>query len=446
MASLTVGNLICGFSSIRTQSYRSEPVYDSSGKRYVCDRISLDVIGLLNSAVVATNKPLPRGVGADNLGDALPNTMFEISDYLMRPRRAVTFAVGGVTILDVPRPNRDGTRLSCDAQGGPLPARAVVTNFAGEKTAILSYSVVCHDSRAKNILLSHAYDVRSSIDQNGYTTRVVRGEAHFRKDFLDGITIGGSTLQPDDFRQALALAVPSGMRRVGVEVDEPSAGDVLHYTIVDREVTFGIGLGDDVVDVDGSVTGGWDVPLKTPKDFLKLGFDLGAGVLKTDVVGNLGRIISAVVPSNRTYGSVRVTGRKGVPQRKLANVGVAFLIDRFSPLLATTSWIPHYFVTHGVTASKPPWCEIRMEITGTDPTNVISALDGSGMFNLSADYNSDGRLIAGPGVSAAALPGGGGTRGTWLKRMVLQALEPPTQDLPSVPPAQLQAIDFPAAV
>jgi hypothetical protein len=451
VASLQVGDLVFGFMTVRTESYRSEPVFDSSGKHYVCHKITLDVAGLVSSVAIATGRANPRGVGIDNEGDALPRTLYQLTDYLTRPRQVVEYSIGDQIVLSVPRKEPDGTRLSCDARGGPIPHRAQFTAITGEKTAFLQFGVTCFDSRSSHVLLSNSYDVYSSIDSHGYTTRTVRGEAHFRKDFIDAVEVpanSGITLQPDDFRRALMVPVPSNMRRHAVEVEQPAGGDSVFYTVVDRENNLGLSTGDFVVSVSGSMTGGWDQLVADPKSALRLLGGLGQKALERDLTGALGMVFNSMVPKSHSYATVRVTGRRGVDRGLLGKVAVSFLLDRLGPTLKKLMWIPSFFITHSIeTDGTPPWCEARMTTVASNPYELMQFLDGTSLFNLTPTVAAPGGfVVAASNLTKPALPAGGGTRGTWVARMVSAALLPPDEDLPGPPPAEQNAIDFPNPV
>jgi hypothetical protein len=443
MASLTLSDgettLHFHFATMRTGEYTFEPVLDRSGRHYECTRVTLDIVAVVNRVAVATNKFSPRALGPGAAGDRLPFTLANVRDFIVRPRLRVTYEVDGVAVLDLPRELADGTRTNSDCKGGPTPQRATFTKISGDQTAILSYRVVCHDTYAEQFLMTNSWSLSCDINDYGMTTRVVRGQATFRKDLLDAFSLG-----PDDFRKHLIVPIGEGMRRVGVTVDENAAGDEIDYTVVDREVVTGLGSRNLAVEVNGSVTAGVDMALKDPKEIAGVigNFMQGVGAGALAAIGLIGK----AVPGVKLIGTARVIGRKGVNRQGLANMAVAWISDRFAPAVKNVHLITSLYVTHNVDTDHSPFAECRMEIMPLTMDLVHAVLSKRAdvfFVSTSATYQILGDTFSGttPGPN---LPASENTRGTWLGQMVTQALGGPTASLPTSPPAASDATDVAA--
>lgn len=444
-----VKTLVFHFATVRTQEYVVEPVLDESGVHHQCVRVTFDIVGVVNAVTIATNKADVAGVGKAAAGDRLPVSMYNLRDLLMHPRRHITYSVGGVTVLELPRKRVGGKgqgdgRFDSDLKGGPFPQRASFTQISGDKSAVLSYRVVAYDTYNSQILLSNSWALTSDIDRHGYTTRTINGSATFR---LDTLTAAG--LEADDFRHLLLVPTPQDMRRVGVQVTESSAGDRVDYTVVDREVTVGLGKNSPAVEVTGGITSNVMYPIK---DFKGLG---GAvlKVFKDTFSGNPFAFselaLNQGVPNNANVGQARATGRKGSDRAVLSQIARDFLVDRFAKLLERRHYTVGLSVTHNCDTENAPFAEVRWELMVLSP-GLIFEITGNkldNVFNLANDFKEPNALVAN---FAPELPSSDNTRGTQLSRLVTQALERPTgadaplaPNLPAPPPDDTFAKDAP---
>lgn len=460
MTMLRYGNLVFHLSSIRTGEYSVRPVYDRSGLQWECNEITLDITGIVSEVSIASNKPFPLapggpsvkfvgGGGFANVGDSLPFTLWNTKDSLSKPQQVLQFIVDNETVIDLPRPLNDGTRLSCDPKGGPFPQRAHYSNFSGDKMAVLSFRVVAYDTNCDNYILSHAWRIVSSMDQHGITTRTVQGVATFRRDFLIN-----EDLQPDDFRKWLFPFSASGTRRVGAQVEQPDGGDTIVYTVVDREVQYGLGLSSESVEVSGSITSSVDLPIKDLQSALTT-----AGAVAMNIMNpfaTIGTLITLTVPLQKNIGIARAIGRKGASREGLAALAANFIVDRFRKIIIDTRFcLPYCGVTHNIDSDHNPFAEVRMEILGLTKTAVSAVLEANPTIgiNVSNEYNLGGgvgpfdfgpaRLLNG-NSQGPRLASSENSRGTWLHRMVSQALTEPsdtTCNLPGDVPADEESQD-----
>lgn len=435
MAQLQVDDLIFHFACVRTESLTVTPVRDPSDRFVECVKTSLEIVAVVNKVCLATNKLNPKGVGVGNEGDSLPAALRNISDYLMRQRRTITYTVGGVTVLDVPRKRQDGVRFFSDVKGGPFPQAARFTNFAGEKTAVLHFHVDVYDQLDPDgVFLSHNWDSTAAIDATGYTTRTIRGRLAFRRDVLDRVILNGNDdarLPPDFFRNTATPPISQGMRRVGVTVNQPATGDELIYVVIDREVDFGIGQDNGASRITGSVHTGVDLPVKNLKESLQHGGAIAKKGLALDIEGLIELGLHLSIPVNFNRGQFRVEGKKGSNKRTLGQLAAALLVDRFTPLFQQGNGggvvrglsLSHYFDSDG-----NPAVEVTMEFYGVEPTGPSKQLNNDVVFRSSNDFLADnGGVFMGPNFSAPRLTGGSDNRGTWLRAMLTQRLLRPTE-------------------
>lgn len=439
-----IGNdklLIFHISTIRTQEYSTEPVMDQSGVHFECNKITLDIVGICNAVTIATNKPNQFKAERGNSGDSLPFSMFNMRDLLMHPRRSVTYRVGGQTVIDLPSLKAAGGRFECDARGGPFPQRASFTQISGDKSAVISYRVVCYDTYNNQVMLSNAWAMTSDIDRHGFTTRTVSGHATFSMDELIELD-----LEVDDFRRGLMVPTPDGMRRISVSVNVASNGFECDYTVVDREVQLGLGQGSATIEVTGSVTAGSHYPIKNLKGMIGVGLDIFGAISKADFFGGMKTAFSNAVPVFSVVGVARATGRKKASRAILSQTATAFIMDRFAPVVKDGCCFTTNQVTHNIDSDHQPYAEVRLEAFpfGGNAILGIFGIEPDSMLNLKNDFDS---VVAKQEFPSPALPRSQNTRGgDSLFRMVAQALEDPTPldsfrdaNLPDDPPPNQQA-------
>ncbi len=237
------------------------------------------------------------------------------------------------------------------------------------------------------------------------------------------------------------------MRRQIVNVDQPRTGEELIYTVIDREITAGLGANSSVIEVTGTVSSKRTHVVKSPKDLMNQIEGAIATGLRAEVGGILGRAIKAFVPLNTNVGVARATGRKGADRQKLAAIAAAFIIDRFRPLtggkiidaiVPTLGAVVDVGVTHNVDTDNPPWAEVRLEIFGLNPFGDL--FDTGKIFNFSQDVlDGNGAIIASPTRTGTELPAGDNSRGTWIQEMASQVLLAPA-DQDGVPPAHPDSV------
>ncbi len=449
MARLVVGDYDFGIATIRTQEYNLEPVMDPTGKDLECVKITLSVLAIVNAVAFATHKKVEGSVGLAGAGDKLPDTMWNVRDYLMTPRRRIFFEVDGVVVLATPLRYNDGTRLTCDVKGGPFPQAARWTDNVGDKTMLLYFSVVTYQCYDERFMLSNRWRQTCSIGLDGYTTRTTTGRLCVRKDYCD---LEG--FMADDFRNLVVPKPPPQCRRVGIEVSQNEDGTEITYTATDREVTYGLGDFAQVLRIEGTVTSGADYPIKDAKQFIE---NLQESIVAQGISAINTRGVSLAVtvprwfwqnavPNTKALGIVRCYGLRNANRYAMYNICLAIILDRLAPLFASRGTFVSSYVTGNVDSDQAPWVEARAEFLGLSLQIIRFMIQGdiSKSINFDPSFgNKLGQLVDGTTNGPSAAPVSRFTRGTYLTRMVAQRLATPAQSVqpPVEPPVPSGAFD-----
>lgn len=430
MALLTYGDVNWTFAGTLTQSLTYEPDLDPSRSDYQSTKITLEVLGAAHPALVSTNKRDPAGITMLTAGDRLPNLMFNLEEYLMTPRRVLTYQVANAVILESPLRLTTGERMTTDSKNGPTPEYARYSKIIGDKTGILHFRISTHHARASRFLTSLRWNQTHSIDNHGFSKVITRGRAAFRKDFL-----AFRGLQPDDFRPFCVPIQSNDLRRVSVDVVQDESAGELDFTVVDTETRWGLGESEDIQEVLGTVTSAVDTPIKDIKSGVAtVGKALWS--LVPFVGGGLREFATTVwstaVPSQRHFGVIRVIGRKGTEQARMARVARDVITDRFQPVFTDPKiGIAGMTVVASCDSDHAPFVEVRIDILGLGlrALEAMFARDPTTSMNLkevvvvpSSRSGSFGPAIPTPRNAATR-----STRGTYWGRMVAAALMTPAR-------------------
>lgn len=438
MASLQVGDFKFGFASFHLNELTFEPETDQTGIDIECTKVTLDLHGVVNAVAIAANKAQEGIPGS--VGNALPDTVIGLRDYLVIPRKVIIFEIAGVTIFES---HEDG--MESDVRGGPFPARASFSQVVGDKTALLQFRVVTYLTYCNKYLLSNRWTQRSTVGSDGMTTRTTVGRAAFRKDFLDF-----EGLQADDFRKWLIIPCPNDMRRVYVDVQQESDGAAVTYNVTEQEVNYGTGADRGILKVSGTATGGCESEIKTGNQMINKMASMAMNVLTLSPKALIADF-NSFIPNSKFAAIARVDGRKGVKQDMLARVAVDVCLDRLANVYNPQNglgFVSKLFVTNSHGSEEAPWSQCQIEVYGISlnillntvqftPDNLINA-------SLSIKINSlDGGPLFNKNIEAARLPNSDNTRGSQLTALISQVLNSGALPcaLPGNPPADSAAQD-----
>ena len=180
-------------------------------------------------------------------------TDIALRHFLMQPRRQLIYGVEpnvpvlfSPEILFGPGVNAPGLPplVPCDANNGPFPIHCNVTAVKGTKTFLVDFCIeTCLNEcvyyqtpTLLSVVVSHRWSMEHQVDEDLYTTRIIRGHAHFKTDLLNVVQA-----HPDAYRAFLVHPVPDTFKRDQVRVSINEDNNTLDYTIIDREQCMNIG-------------------------------------------------------------------------------------------------------------------------------------------------------------------------------------------------------------
>ena len=417
MASLQVGDFKFGFSSFHLNELTFEPETDQTGIDIECTKVTLDLHGVVNAVAIAANK-VQEGIPG-SVGNALPDTVIGLRDYLIIPRKVVIFEIAGVKIFES---HQEG--MESDVRGGPFPARASFTQVVGDKTALLQFRVVTYLTYCNKYLLSNRWTQRNTIGTDGMTTRTTVGRAAFRKDFLDF-----EGLQADDFRKWLIIPCPNDMRRVYVDVQQEADGAAVTYNVTEQEVNYGTGRDREILKVSGTATGGCESEIKTGNELSTklLGIPMSVLTLspKALIAG-----FNSFIPNSKFAAIARVDGRKGADQAMLSRAAVDVCLDRLKFIYNPQNglgFVSKLFVTCSHGSEEAPWAQCQVEVFGISLNILFNTIQFAPDDLLNVSKKIDIPTLGGGSffsdtATAVHLPGSENTRGTQLTAMISQVL------------------------
>lgn len=397
------------------------------------------------------------------------STDLAIRHWMMQPRRVLSYKINSKEGVLCPLPlvfgdpdPADSTQFfACDCANGPVPIDCDVVAVPGSKTFWIDWSVrvainECRTGRYSSmnnqptVLLSHTWEMISSTDQDHFSTRRIEGAATFRRDILEKFQSAPGanpiTVVPDDFRQYFVHPVPSNMQRVGINVNVLPDGCTVRYTVTDRETVVNIiasqwpnitrieavrKIGATKVGLEETIISGLN---QIPK--LVVGGEAIAGnegILGTQVVsGALSGIFTAVaraIPLVRDGLVIRIWGNRLATRSDLRNCAVFILRAVFN----NREQLQANALLGGVDIQfsedlMGEFCELQAGIVlgpiqSTIRLGIGNAFGLMDVTQLRMPSDSIPGVTTGdPNVAAPALPNDGGTRGTFLGRLVAQLL------------------------
>ncbi len=214
-----------------------DAVYSPDGTDYLYTKFILDVTAVYNPQATAytSNQGVPV---------ATPGTMPQVTDQairhaLMQPRKSLVYSNEVGQILASPP-----VGASIDCLNGPNPVSCAVRQVVGSKTWIVTWRCVTHltecfgvPSNGDTGILSNRFTVTDRVDEQQLTTRITAGAAIFRMDRLT-LTAQGIA---DAFRNQIVMPVPAGFRRLNMEFSVNTIGNMITYTVTDRQQLYSLG-------------------------------------------------------------------------------------------------------------------------------------------------------------------------------------------------------------
>ena len=426
-------------------AYAIEAVTDPTGCDILYHRVVIDVTSIVHPLYVASGRrgaaDPTRPPNLDATGHVMGWTVRNLRSILMERRAQLEFWIGDAPVVIQPPIARGvstgARRATSDARDGPRPLSCRVTQLMGDKSAIVHFRVETFVTDMQHYLLSNRWSMASSIDPNGYTTRTTTGRAIFRGDWVRS----DPNLTADSFRKYVAVPQSRTMARKSVNVRLSEDGCTLDYTVVDREVTYGVATARRVARVDGNHTFGAHFDIKDLKAAANRVVSLGKSLIQLDIMGVIQGALNTAVPSARSSCVCRVTGFKDADKRDLVHVAVMMAADRSSKMIPLGSAIVvGAYCTQSIGSDDPPWVEVRLEFLSYAGVGPQLLCDPEQLFNDRINFDNEFDLSGGvrftPASPAPGPPYSDGTRGGWLGALAYQSLQGST-DKPADPATRL---------
>lgn len=238
---------------VKTNVFTLRPVYSDDNVDLLWVHAHIDVTFVFNPSATTSD-----GGGA---GNSAPQSIADLYRRLMTPRKRLIYRVGNIDIIDVPTlvPGVAGNqRYATDAHNGPKPIDLRVAPFMGIKTAMGRYVIecfipACDDEDAASLgAVSHRWEMTSDLDYRYMDRRVTIGQAHFRSDYLQRLS-----LYPDQFRPRIVHPLIPGYKRESVRFSPSEDGTAIRYQIVDQERFFQIEANSGIAEIRASYQYGY---------------------------------------------------------------------------------------------------------------------------------------------------------------------------------------------
>lgn len=396
----------------------------------VTDATGLDTLyyaGVVNQLCVWNPFATASNVGLAAVPpfDRLGVTLATLKGTLNQDRQQLILTVGNdrayVAPINDPTTNKP---MLCDPAGGPFVDECEVVEVLGDKSAIVKIRIrFAFLDSPNSICTSNRWGVTSRTDGTTFLeTRVTRGRAHFRQDFLNR---NNPTMVPDQLRAALIINPPKGFIRTAVDVQATEDGSQLVYTVTDVNPWLCLGTNSQATVVEGDATAGVDWPFKTAQGAVAGAIDLGKNWTDPKKWVDL-------IPIAKAASRVTVYGRVNASLSELIKLGVNITFDRFAPLAINKTLLPvSFFVSQKFDSQGGPVVSVKAEFLPVGfGANFFTALlqpdQAGGLMNLSSDFRAGlgGAVVMtpSPNFGNPGFPASQQTRGNWLSMLVSQVL------------------------
>lgn len=450
---------------VLTQSVQRRMVYD--GPTYLYTRWLIRVQGLFNPQV--TSYSADAGTVANpniQQGNNPAFTDSSIRHKLAQPQQRLLYTAAGedalgqpmlfrdglnqksLVILQCPAPNQGLTTfpLTTDANWGPTPI-AIDVKRVGIRTWWIDYTVQCDVNECVRVnnfapfVLSNRWTMSHSVNEHHYTTRTVQGRAIFRTDLMKGLAI-----RPDDYRAAFFFPCPKNFKRENVQVRVNQRGNELHYSFTDREqvykilvknvtkikasITFREGVGSLLDRAEELALAGKKLAISKARslsmDPAKVAGHMTAAWIEFGV--NSAMIAKRQLPTCGITANVEVWGNRNSTRKELENVVGQILKTKLPEINAlggrwfgvqqqSTYDLMAKYVSNQTTFNLGPVASMR-----NSPGIFLQGVEARFPQLLDESITD---VIATGDQDGYTMPGGSGSRGTYLERCVAQALQDP---------------------
>jgi hypothetical protein len=228
-----------------TEEFSLEEVRTPDQSQVLYNHLVIKVTGLLDKGLNNFKRSPGNPESIIRGGDvAFSNQNISIiQSKLMAERAVLRYAPGGNTdLIEVPGivPATGGQRYPCDANQGPKPLYAQITEIAGTSSCYVRFGIEawidpCTDGG--KFIRAHRWSMAHDVDGDTWlTTRMVTGQVYFRPEWLQrqGVT-------PDRILRDWAPPKPDGFKRHNVKIQAAPNGMEVAYSFTDSEEVLPLG-------------------------------------------------------------------------------------------------------------------------------------------------------------------------------------------------------------
>ena len=460
------------------------PVFD--GPQYLYTRWRINCRSLYNPQATSYDFPavadVPGSPGPFVTAVVPAQTDQSIRHRLMIPRGQLTLGVGKLAWLVSPQQG-----CTVDSANGPTPLGCTVVRGPGGRSFVVDYSIEtkvreCNLEKSfyPSIFLSHRWEMSHTLDEDFFTTRIIKGHVIFdtaRLNQLFNPPPADPRIVPDQYRGAFFHPVPPNCQRRIPFVKQDPDGTSVAYVILDEEQQMNLGIRctnvgvtrieamheaakmtaggakfiGSVIRTAGAMAGG---AMEGKAGAAAAGAAAGGvGALAGSLVAGLQSIIQeggSLLPMETHAITVRVHGNGQATKSQLLNIAQAICRVRTDRLKlmeaevfsydAAIGWdLKNRIVTTKAQVIRTPLVEgfLLGDVSGlwpTMPREDVVVNQGGGAYIASRD-----------GTTNALPPGDQRSRGTFLENIVAQALTSPCemQPAPTGPPWMTSTVPLP---
>jgi hypothetical protein len=224
------------------------PIYDGPTYLYTRWRIHCQCLynpqGTSYDFPVVADRPGPGGPIVSPM--LPPQTDQAIRHRLMARRGQLVLGVGNNAWLVSPQQG-----FTVDSANGPTPLYCNVRKGPGGRSFIVEYGIeTClrecnlESSTYPSIFLSHRWEMEHRLDDDFFTTRIIRGHVIFDTARLQqgGTALGQQVLIPDQYRGAFFHPIPMNCQRSIPVIRQHADGNSVEYVIEDEEQSVNLGF------------------------------------------------------------------------------------------------------------------------------------------------------------------------------------------------------------
>jgi hypothetical protein len=216
---------------VKTNVIQKTPRYSDDKTEYMWTDFIIDIVCIYNPAATSYS-----ATGTFAPGNLPMTTDAGIRAALAQPRRPLLFQEGGISILNIPSTQADGSALDCE--NGPIPQVNDIVRIGSSRIFWVSFvvkaSVIeCPSGGFITAIASSRYMRQESIDKDFLSTLTTSGITYFRSNVLSQLAAGQNVA--DDYRGFIIPQPLLGYKREAVNFAIDSSGIAIRWSTTDVE-------------------------------------------------------------------------------------------------------------------------------------------------------------------------------------------------------------------